>query len=360
MDFALSDEQVLIHDSFRDLLKRAVSLDRIRDVVNGQADMDRGLWQELCELGMPGLLVPEQYGGAGLGLLEAAVVAEELGRSVAPVPFVATAVMAPLALISGGSPEQQASWLPGMVSGALRVGVAVSEIAGGVRRDGGVMAANGTLNGRATFALDGGDVDGYLIADEKCQLHIVKCDAPGLIRHTSTVIDGTRSIAELQLEGVRGEPLKKCDNHVVRRIIDAGRIILAAESLGAGEAMLEQAVEYSKNRRQFDRVIGSFQAVKHMCAEMAAELQPCRALVWYAAYAFDSIPQEAPLSAVLAKSHIDDVGRFVARTATEVHGGMGFTDLLGLHFSFKRIAFNRAMLGGPERLREEAARLQNL
>ena len=124
--------------------------------------------------------------------------------------------------------------------------------------------------------------------------------------------------------------------------------------------MLEKAVEYAKERRQFGRVIVSFQAVKHLCAEMAAALEPARALVWYAAYAFDRAPEEASLMAAHAKAHTGEIGRFVARTSTEVHGGIGITDLLGLHYWFKRIGLNRQLLGGPERARETAARLQGL
>jgi alkylation response protein AidB-like acyl-CoA dehydrogenase len=124
--------------------------------------------------------------------------------------------------------------------------------------------------------------------------------------------------------------------------------------------MLDKAVAYAKERQQFGRVIGSFQAVKHLCAEMTAELEPARALVWYAAYAFDHEPQNASLAAAHAKAHLSEIGRFVARTATEVHGGIGITDLLGLHYWFKRIGLNRQLYGGPERVREAAARMQGL
>ena len=136
--------------------------------------------------------------------------------------------------------------------------------------------------------------------------------------------------------------------------------MLAADTLGAAQNMLNQAVIYAGQREQFNRPIATFQAVKHMCAEMAAELEPCRAFVWYAAHALNTLPSEARLTACHAKAHLAEVGQFVARTATEVHGGMGFTDLVGLHYWFKRIGFNRQMLGTPERLREEAARLQGL
>ncbi len=113
--------------------------------------------------------------------------------------------------------------------------------------------------------------------------------------------------------------------------------------------MIEKAVAYAKERKQFGRVIGSFQAVKHMCAEMVAALEPCRALIWYAAYAFDEFPDQSRRMAAHAKAHTSEAGTFVARTATEVHGGMGFTDLLGLHYWFKRIGFDRQALGGPRR-----------
>ena len=119
-----------------------------------------------------------------------------------------------------------------------------------------------------------------------------------------------------------------------------------------------QSVDYAKERRQFNRVIGSFQAVKHMCSEMAAELEPCRSLAWYTAHAYSAIPEEGRLMACHAKAHLSEVGKLVARKSTEVHGGIGITDLLGLHYWFKRIGFNRQLLGAPELVREEAARVQ--
>jgi alkylation response protein AidB-like acyl-CoA dehydrogenase len=134
--------------------------------------------------------------------------------------------------------------------------------------------------------------------------------------------------------------------------------MLAADTLGAAERMLELAVEYAGQRSQFGRVIASFQAVKHMCAEMLAELEPARSLVWYAAHAFDELPEEASLVASHAKAHLSDVGTHIAKLATEVHGGVGFTDEQNLHVWFKRISFNRQLFGGPELLRERAATLQ--
>ena len=174
-------------------------------------------------------------------------------------------------------------------------------------------------------------------------------------------VDRTRRLIALELDQVEADLLPGSENaEVAQDLVDAGRVVLAADTLGASQSMLDQAVAYAMQREQFDRVIASFQAVKHMCAEMAAEIEPARSLLWYAGYALDAVPDEAHLTACHTKAHLSEVGTFVARTSTVVHGGMGFTDLLGLHYWFKRIGFNRQFLGGPERVREEAAAAQNL
>ncbi|HEX4294324.1 MAG TPA: acyl-CoA dehydrogenase family protein [Rhizomicrobium sp.] len=338
MEFALTADQKMMQESIGRTLERAVSLDAVRKGASA--------FEPLKELGVPGILIPEADGGLGLTLLDAALVAEQLGRHVAPMPFVASAVMAPLAL--RGTP-----WLAKLAGGDIKAGVAVSEQASGARDGAGISVKNRKLSGTAMFALDAEGTDIFVVADKFGDLHLVA--AKDVEIAPLPTIDVTRTVAKLDLHDVEAEPLKGAS---VERMIDAGRIILAADTLGAGERMLEKAVAYAKERKQFGRVIASFQAVKHMCAEMAAELEPCRALVWYAAYAFDAAPERSHRLAAHAKAHTSEVGPFVARTATEVHGGMGFTDLVGLHYWFKRIGFNRQILGGPERARDDAARAQ--
>jgi alkylation response protein AidB-like acyl-CoA dehydrogenase len=175
-------------------------------------------------------------------------------------------------------------------------------------------------------------------------------------------VDNTRSFSEVKLNNVDIDILEQTVSHTdaINRAIDAGRIILAADSIGASQRLIDKAVEYSKERKQFGRVIGSFQAVKHMCAEMVADLEPCYSLVWHAAHCFDNSPEESRLMACHAKSHVSEISKIIAKKATEVHGGMGFTDLMGVHYWFKRIGVNRHTLGAPELLREEAAKIQNL
>ena len=359
MDFALTDDQKMMQDTIGRTLERVCPLERVRQAAAAQEPYAADVWGALAEVGVAGLIVPEEHGGVGQTLLDAALAAEMLGRSVAPAPFVGACVMAPLALMGAGSPAQQAQWLPKLAAGELVAGVAVSEHAAGAREGAGISAANGRLTGKALFVLDAGSADLFVVADRDKGLHLVHGDAQGLGKIDLTTIDATRRVGELSFDNVEAEPLAARDPAAaLRRMIDAGRVVLAADMLGAGERMIEKAVAYAEERRQFGRVIGSFQAVKHLCAEMIAELEPCRSLIWYAAYAFDAAPEESGLMAAHAKAHTSEVGTFVARTATEVHGGMGFTDLLGLHYWFKRIGFDRQMLGGPERVRADAAALQ--
>ena len=355
MRFALSEDQGLLQDSITKALADLSPLDRVRKFADGNEDAAPDIWAGLADLGLPGLIVPEEHGGLGLGMLEAALAAEALGKVVAPTPFLGSAVLAPLALKLAGTDEQRAQWLPKLAAGEAIAGVAISEPIAGAREDAGVTAANGRLNGRALFALDAPGADLLIVADKRGGLHLAQsADTAGPMAS----IDATRRLTELTFKDTAAEALSS--NHALDRLRDAAWILLAADTLGACQAMLDKAVAYAKERKQFGRTIGSFQAVKHLCAEMAAELEPARALVWYAAYAFDHAPDEAPLMAAHAKAHLSEIGRFIARTATEVHGGIGITDLLGLHYWFKRIGLNRQLLGGPEKVREAAARMQGL
>ena len=351
MDFGLSEEQTLFQDTLNSFLAEQAGLDRVRRIAGGEEPAD-ALWAELVGLGVSALLVPEEHGGVGLKPLDAAIAAECLGHHATPSPFLGSAVMAPTALLLAGG---QGGRLERLAAGELRIGVALGE-AIAARADAGVSAVGGQLNGKALYALDCG-ADEYLVADSASGLHLVA--AEDLQHRPLATVDKTRPTGELVFHNSRATPLSADPAHF-EAVLDAGRVMLAADTLGAAQNMLDQAVAYAKEREQFNRPIGSFQAVKHMCAEMAAHLEPCRAMVWYAGHALSEVPEEAHLTACHAKAHLAEVGTFVARTATEVHGGMGFTDLLGLHYWFKRIGFNRQALGAPELVREEAARAQQL
>ncbi|MDF2901996.1 MAG: acyl-CoA dehydrogenase [Phenylobacterium sp.] len=359
MDFSITPDQRLMQDSLIRTLAGVSPLERVRSFAGDAGDKGADIHAALADFGLTGVVIPEEFGGLGLRLLDAALAAEALGRTVTPAPFLGAYVLAPLALRVAGSKAQQAEWLPKIASGEIIAGVAIAEQVAGARDRAGVAASGGKLTGTALFVTDALIADIFIVADRTGALHLVRGDAAGLSRSTMTTIDQTRPLGELRFDATPAEPLEGAA-HALDSLRDAGWTLLAADTLGAAQVMIEKAVDYAKERRQFGRVIGSFQAVKHMCAEMAAELEPCRSLVWYAAYAFDDAPGEAALTAAHAKAHLSEVGRFIARTATEVHGGMGITDLLGLHFWFKRIGLNRQMLGGPERVRRVAARIQGL
>ena len=357
MDFALSEQQRFLQQTVSELLNEQCSLDVVRaDAENSTTKNDR-LYNALAEIGVPGVLIPEDFGGIELSLLDASLVAESIGSVVGTVPYIGSMVIAPIALIHGGSDSQQNEWLPKIASGEVTVGVALGDHVGARDNDAIVHSSN-KLSGRAMFAMDTQSADVLLISAHSGELYLVD---PSEVAITELkTIDKTRSVAEITLSGAACEQLAEGDESrsLLGRVLDAGRVAIAADTLGAAQTMLIKAIAYAGERTQFKRVIGSFQAVKHMCAEMASELEPCRSLVWYAAHAFSAIPDESHLTASHAKAHLSEVGRFVARKATEVHGGMGFTDLLGLHYWFKRIELNRQLLGTPEFIRNEAAKAQ--
>ena len=360
MFFGLSEEQEQFQDYVKQFLADNVSVDEIRKIAQGEdEDLRKEIYSGLINLGINALLVPEEHGGLGAGLLSAVAVAQGLGSGVGPIPFAGSYVMAPIALNLAGSTEQKQKYLPKIVSNETKVGVGLSEYVA-AREDAGIDLIKGKANGKALFVIDGEEADYFILANKGGVIFLVDAKDSGLEINKLTSVDKTRSYLELNLKDVAAEILPESENNpeLAKKVVDAGRIIFAADSLGASENMIEQAVSYAKERKQFNRVIGSFQAVKHMCAEMAAELEPCYAMLWQAAHSFDNSPEEARLQACQAKSHISEVAKMISKKATEVHGGMGFTDLLGLHYWFKRIGLNRQLLGGPELVREEAAEIQ--
>ncbi len=364
MDFALTEEQRLLDATLRGYLATYLPLEKLRALADTGTGFDEPLWQGLCELGLQGLLIPERFGGSGLGVLDAAVAAEALGAAVAPVPFLGMA-MATLAVLRAGTPAQQDAWLPRIADSEALFGVAFAGLAG---QTGAATAnvADGRLTGRITAALDCAMCSHLLVVLDDGRMAIVASDGPGVRMTPRHSLDRTCLITDLAFDDTPAEPLDAANATLdtALGVLDAGRVLVAAGTLGAAQTMLDRAVAYAKERLQFGRVIGSFQGVKYMLADMVTMLEPCRGLVWYAAYAQDAgdLPDMGPggtrLTACHAKAHLGDVAREVSRMATEAHGGMGFTDLLGLHYWFKRIAFNRQILGGPERCREEAALLQ--
>lgn len=357
MDFGLSDDQKRLEETLRGWLGDRVPIERVRALREDSCPIDRSIWQGLAEFGATGVLVPEAQGGSGLGLLDAVVIAEALGHAVTPSAFLSSAVMAPVALraVEGAARDRLLGELAG---GEAIVGVAFTERFS-VREGAGVQLERGRLRGKSMMAIDGCVADRLLVPIDGETLALVDRRGAGVATERLRTTDATRCTSEIVFDGAEPEAVFEGAGEAIARSLDAGRIALAADVFGACESMIEQAVAYAGERKQFDRVIGSFQAVKHLCAEMIAELEPARSLLWYAAHAFDAKPEEAPVLACQVLAHVSEIGQEIASTATQVHGGIGWTDEQNLHFWYKRIAGGRHLLGGPEFLRERAASLQS-
>jgi alkylation response protein AidB-like acyl-CoA dehydrogenase len=358
MEFGPSENQRLFDRLVRKFLADRLPMDVLHRLARTGSGFDETLWRGLVEIGLVGLLIPERFGGAGLGVFDAALAAEAMGASAAPAPFTAAAVMAPLAIMGSDSDAARAEWLPRIATGAARLAVAFDHL-GGVTAPSTVERRGDRLSGHLDGVIDVAGATHVLLVHDDGAMALLRVDGAGVTISLCPSLDRTRPLGSVELSDARADVLHASDGRALAlRVLDAGRTMLAADTLGAAQTMLDRAVAHALQREQFGRLIGSFQAVKHMCADMVTMLEPCRALVWYAAHAQDAMPEEARLAACHAKAHVAEVGREVSRTATEVHGGMGFTDELGLHYWFKRVAVNRQLLGGPERCRREAAALQ--
>ena len=360
MYFGLSEEQQSLQDNIKKYLEDNASLDTIKEVAGGDSAKAENIHKGLVELGISGLMVPEQYGGLELDMLFASVVSGALGSGTAPVPFAGAYVMAPIALSLGGSESQKETWLPKIAGGEAIIGIGISEYVG-AREDAAITFSGNTISGRCLFVIDAKNADAYILANKAGELYLIDAKDKGISVTELVTVDKTRPSIELNLDKVGAQllPGSEKNQEVINKVLDAGRLMLSADSVGASQIMLDKAVAYSLERKQFGRVIGSFQAVKHMCAEMAAELEPCHSMIWHAAHCYDHDPAQARLMACHTKAHVSEVAKQISKTSTEVHGGMGFTDELGLHYWFKRIGLNRQLLGSPELVREEAARIQN-
>jgi len=357
MDFGLSDDQRLLDETIRSFLKERVPITKVRELRDEPCPNDREIWRALAELGITGVLIPEASGGSELTLLDACLVSQALGYAATPAPFLSSAVMVPVALRNLESSDS-AGWLTEVAAGDSVFAVAATETFS-IREGAGVSLEKGALRGKAMMALDALTADRILVAVGEDCLAVIAADAPGVERTRLATVDATRCTSELVLTDVPTEAVFENAGPAIAAMLDAGRIALAADAFGACESMIEQSVAYAQERKQFGRVIGSFQAVKHMCSEMIADLEPARSLLWYAAHSFEAAPDEAPLMACHALAHISEIGRNIASVSTQVHGGIGWTDEQNLHFWFKRIANGRHLLGGPEYLRNRAAELQN-
>jgi alkylation response protein AidB-like acyl-CoA dehydrogenase len=356
MDFGLSEEQELLQETVRGFVENECPPPKLREIFDGGSGFDRELWNHIVEMGIAGLVVPEEHAGAQMEVLDLALVAEVLGHGAVPGPFLGHS-LACLALIEGGSDVQRKRWLPKLATGEVIGSVALGEGSDHWEPAQWTCSVkNGALQGKKRFAPAADIADLLIVGCAGGDLALVERRAEGVDLENMDGVDRTRSIFELGFDGAACELLDE-GKVAAGRVRDAGRILLAADSFGAGQRLVQLCTDYAKQREQFGMVIAQFQAVKHQIARLATDLEPTRALFWYAAYAYDHLPEEAERSAALAKAHITDRTLLAAREAVELHGGIGFTWECDVQMWFKRAMFNRALLGTPEALRERCAAL---
>jgi alkylation response protein AidB-like acyl-CoA dehydrogenase len=356
VNFDTSDEQELLQDTVRGFLANECPAPRVREIFDGDSGHDPALWKGLMELGLGGLVVPEEYGGAGLELIDLALVAETLGYAGAPGPFLGHA-LAGVALALGGSDAQKRSWLPRLASGELLGTVALGESGGVWQPEQWCLAGSGgALRGAKHFVPYAPQADVAVVGVAGGSLALVECAAPGVSAEPYEGVDRTRRLGTLGFEGAPCEPLGE-GAAAAPRLRDAGLVLLAADAFGVASRLVDACVEYAKTREQFGVTIGHFQALKHQLANMAVDVEPSRGLWWYAAHAFDHVPRDAERMAALAKAHVTDRAMQVARDSVEAHGGIGFTWECDVQIWFRRAMLDRAWLGTPASHRERAARL---
>ncbi len=375
MDFSLSPEQELLQNAAREFLTQECPPALVRELYSDPNGFSPELHRKAAALGWTGLLIPEAYGGLGLGMLDMTVLLEEIGRAVMPDPFLFSSVLTTLGLVQAGSAAQKDAWLPRLASGQTIGTLAFLERddrldARGIQLKAQKIEHGYLLSGTKMFVPFAAVADILLVvarttgkAEQGVSLFLVERQSPGLTITPLDIIDQTRRMYSVEFQqvvvpktalvGKKGKGWK-----IMARLLDAACVALAADSLGGAQRALELAVEYTKTRTQFNRPIASFQALKHMAAEMASDIEPARSLVWYAAYAFDALPDEASRAAALAKARLSDVYARTTNRAVQMHGGIGFTWEHDMHFWFKRAKWNEFAFGDATYHRERVARLE--
>jgi alkylation response protein AidB-like acyl-CoA dehydrogenase len=359
MYFDLTDEQQAIRSTAHDFLASRFKSERLREIAASDSGFDESGWKEMAELGWAGLALPEEWGGQGLGIVDLAVLFEEMGYALAPSPLLSNTI-AGLALSVGASDEQKERWLRPLAEGELRGTPALIDADGPAEPMKFSMAAESdgdgvVLDGVKTLVMDAASADFFLVATADGGRHIVEQGASGVTVTPEESIDLTRRLSSVRLEGVRPAATLPGSGEDYLPVFLRACVALAAESTGVAQRALEMSVAYAKDRQQFGRPIGAYQAVSHRCAQMLLETENSRSAVYGAAWAADAEPESLPLAASTAKAYASDAGWRVPDAAIQVHGGIGFTWEHDLHFFLKRGRANAAMLGDAKWHRERVA-----
>ncbi len=333
MNFDYTDDQQAIKSTARDFLGSRLKPEKLRRLAEA-GEYDDGLWGEMCELGWPGIFIGEEYGGQELGVLELGILSEELGYALAPSPFLSNAA-AGLVIQHAGSDEQKQRWLPGIASGQQRGTVAYV-------KDGAAELVPDADSAEIIVAVEGSSATVLNASDAEIE--------------PVDTIDSTRRFSRVRISNGGAEALDGDAAPTIGPIA----VTIAAELVGVSQRAMEMAVEYAKDRQQFGRPIGAYQAVSHRCAQMLLEVESARSATLYAGWAADHEQEALPLAAAMAKAYASDTGWRVTSSSLQVHGGIGFTWEHDLHFFLKRAKADGHLFGTAKEHRERVAELAGL
>jgi len=376
MDIGFSEEQELLRDTARKFLDSECPTKFVREMMATEHAVTDAFWRQLAENGWLGITYPEAEGGSGLGLVDLVVLMEEIGRAVMPGPYPATVLLGGAAIAAVGSPEQRREWLPRIAGGEVKATLALTEPnarwdAAGITATAREARGGFTLTGAKMFVPDAHLADVLIIAarsrdgstmEDGVSLFLVPKDAAGLTIRRLPSVDETRKLCEVTLENVAvpGSALLG-ELHQgwapLQRVIDRAAVALSAEMCGAAQRVLDMTVDYAKLRVAFGKPIGTYQGVKHKCADMLVEIENAKSLTYYAAWAVDEGEADAPLAVSMAKAAASDAGRKVCAAGIQLHGGIGMTWEHDLQLYLKRAKADEVMFGDATWHRERIARL---
>ena len=354
MDFEFSDEQKLIGEQARSFLQKECTSEVVRQVLDTDAPYAESLWQQMAELGWMGIAIPEEYGGLGFSYLELAVIAQEIGRSLAPVPFSSSVYLATEALLLAGSPAQKEKWLPELASGSVIGTLATHALQQGRESIHPQLCASGeTLQGKALLVPDAEIADFCVLLcreDDGQELSLVVLDLaqPGVCVTPAQGTDSTRNVGDLSIDNARVERLgeKGAGPELLTQLSRRAAVLFAWEQLGGSDAALEQAKDYAMGRFAFGRPIASFQAIKHKLAHGAVKNMLARSNCYYGAWALNTDAPELELAAATARVSSSQAYYYSSKENIHTHGGMGFTWEFDCHLHYRRAKYLSVVIAG--------------
>src|SRR5882724_3101847 len=355
MQFGLSESQQILKDTARKFFAGECPSAEVRKLMETGTAYDEPLWLKLAAQGFTGILVPEEYGGMGLGKVELVLLMEEAGYALLPGPLFSTIALGGAVLDAVGTPEQKKKYLPRIASGDIRTTAILIEP--GAPSDNQIAIGGGKMTGTKLFVTDAAEANFILIVTSS-GVFLADAKAPGIKIGPMKGMDLTRKIYSVKFQNTPVEKLGASANaSALTRALDAATTALAAEMVGGMQRTLELTVAYAKTRKQFGKPIGTFQAVQHMCADMYLETESARSAAYYAAWALEENAPDAAVAVSIAKVYASDACRTVGNRGIQVYGGMGFTWENDLHLYYRRAKASETMLGDATFHRERIARL---